>query len=536
MEQLLDFYESPGAAASTDIPAARPALQVVSPKASASGRLEELIREFFSVLDLDGDGSLQQPALLKLNRRLALLHHRRMGEDSPPPAPLLDPAALYPSFREHLLRALADHELSVEDQEAVLVHFIALERHLEEDDETAIRGLCRALPRCPQGTRQPENRHPKEWCAHPLTAAQEYGPAAFEASNQVIQAATRSLTGQARRLASHAAPHLAALADSTKQASVGAATGMTSTIGTYWARARAGLRQQDCLASAPRGARLELGPKVVEKRRSAECGQCLGGGPSPHRTVAQPRATLQPPGGTPAVEGAKSLSGNPAVAATAEQPAPPERMPDEVGAAATTNCFAIGKAAAQRAQLWRYAPEDCWHVDIRSMPDVNGPRTGTCLQAGEVFRVCEERRGTDGVLYLCLADGRGWVFDQKPGVGTMCVRADRPIPVPVSVVEEEDTAPDAQCFWQLTSPFQQPASSQPLLQLASQMAAQTAKDHDPGAVPWARSSTPRLSMAVRRGGAEAREAWLRDMMGRKIGVFSSAVLPERSTPHSYRAS
>eukprot|EP00434_Breviolum_minutum_P034731 symbB.v1.2.030746.t1/scaffold3499.1/size55309/5 len=36
------------------------------------------------------------------------------------------------------------------------------------------------------------------------------------------------------------------------------------------------------------------------------------------------------------------------------------------------------------------------------------------------FMVDREETGADGVLYLKLADGRGWVFDQKPNWGVIC--------------------------------------------------------------------------------------------------------------------
>lgn len=49
--------------------------------------------------------------------------------------------------------------------------------------------------------------------------------------------------------------------------------------------------------------------------------------------------------------------------------------------------------------------------------------TSEVVQPGDVFPVCQELKGGDGVLYLQMAVGaRGWVFDHKPGVGTMCVR------------------------------------------------------------------------------------------------------------------
>lgn len=61
-------------------------------------------------------------------------------------------------------------------------------------------------------------------------------------------------------------------------------------------------------------------------------------------------------------------------------------------------------------------------MDIRATPDVGAVRTGKQLLCGEEFQVSQELHGQDGVLYLQLADGRGWVFDSKPGVGRMCFR------------------------------------------------------------------------------------------------------------------
>jgi len=41
----------------------------------------------------------------------------------------------------------------------------------------------------------------------------------------------------------------------------------------------------------------------------------------------------------------------------------------------------------------------------------NAPLTGWVLKPDEVFAVTEQILGMDGRVYLCLADGRGWVFD-----------------------------------------------------------------------------------------------------------------------------
>lgn len=50
-------------------------------------------------------------------------------------------------------------------------------------------------------------------------------------------------------------------------------------------------------------------------------------------------------------------------------------------------------------------------IDIRADPHVDGRRTGVILQRGAVFAVSECLMGYDGRVYLRLADGRGWVFD-----------------------------------------------------------------------------------------------------------------------------
>merc|ERR1712039_314647 len=70
---------------------------------------------------------------------------------------------------------------------------------------------------------------------------------------------------------------------------------------------------------------------------------------------------------------------------------------------------------------WRYDAGDGMHLDIRTEPDVDGNRNGSILSPGDMFEVSAELQGANGVTYLRLADGRGWAFDYKPGVGTMCL-------------------------------------------------------------------------------------------------------------------
>jgi len=50
-------------------------------------------------------------------------------------------------------------------------------------------------------------------------------------------------------------------------------------------------------------------------------------------------------------------------------------------------------------------------IQLRIAPSVNAPRTDTVLFQNETFGVNEEISGADGRIYLRLADGRGWAFD-----------------------------------------------------------------------------------------------------------------------------
>jgi len=52
-------------------------------------------------------------------------------------------------------------------------------------------------------------------------------------------------------------------------------------------------------------------------------------------------------------------------------------------------------------------------VFLRHGPDINARCTGFTLLKNEVFSVCQEIASPDGRIYLCLADGRGWAFDDS---------------------------------------------------------------------------------------------------------------------------
>ena len=82
-----------------------------------------------------------------------------------------------------------------------------------------------------------------------------------------------------------------------------------------------------------------------------------------------------------------------------------------------------GPASNAMGSAWRYVPPTELPLAIRALPQVVGPRTEHYLRPGEAFCVAQELyRGLEGVVYLKLADGRGWAFDRLPGVGVMCER------------------------------------------------------------------------------------------------------------------
>merc|ERR1719181_794649 len=52
-------------------------------------------------------------------------------------------------------------------------------------------------------------------------------------------------------------------------------------------------------------------------------------------------------------------------------------------------------------------------VALRSGPSVDSTRTGGMLYQNETFAVSETLNGLDSRVYLLLADGRGWAFDDS---------------------------------------------------------------------------------------------------------------------------
>lgn len=94
----------------------------------------------------------------------------------------------------------------------------------------------------------------------------------------------------------------------------------------------------------------------------------------------------------------------------------------QTGEESATQAAGADSAEASEATYWRYAPENGKPIKPRTEPDINAAQQDKQIEHGSVVKVSKEQKGADGILYLQLAEGGGWLFDMKPGVGTMCTR------------------------------------------------------------------------------------------------------------------
>lgn len=85
-------------------------------------------------------------------------------------------------------------------------------------------------------------------------------------------------------------------------------------------------------------------------------------------------------------------------------------------------------------------------VALRSGPCVDSARTGGMLFQNETFAVSETLNGLDGRIYLLLADGRGWAFDDSalmPHDPSVIRGRWQPAPQPAPLMPDPSVAPVA---------------------------------------------------------------------------------------------
>mmetsp|Transcript_44001 Transcript_44001/g.104126 ORF Transcript_44001/g.104126 Transcript_44001/m.104126 type:complete len:508 (+) Transcript_44001:94-1617(+) len=75
-----------------------------------------------------------------------------------------------------------------------------------------------------------------------------------------------------------------------------------------------------------------------------------------------------------------------------------------------------------KCDVWRFQPMQHSALPVRLWPKINAQPTGDKLQPGDYFLVSESTVGQDGVVFLRLAGGLGWVPNRSPAAkGALCV-------------------------------------------------------------------------------------------------------------------
>eukprot|EP00927_Polykrikos_kofoidii_P022143 TRINITY_DN20730_c0_g1_i2.p1 TRINITY_DN20730_c0_g1~~TRINITY_DN20730_c0_g1_i2.p1 ORF type:complete len:1655 (+),score=292.53 TRINITY_DN20730_c0_g1_i2:723-4967(+) len=82
----------------------------------------------------------------------------------------------------------------------------------------------------------------------------------------------------------------------------------------------------------------------------------------------------------------------------------------------------LAASRSSKRRLWYYKPweEISGPLSIRDGPTSDAEMTSMGVEPGERFSVSEEQRGEDGVLFLKLTDGRGWLSESLPDRTVVC--------------------------------------------------------------------------------------------------------------------
>mmetsp|Transcript_45182 Transcript_45182/g.127903 ORF Transcript_45182/g.127903 Transcript_45182/m.127903 type:complete len:375 (+) Transcript_45182:79-1203(+) len=365
--------------------------------------VETLIIELFFCQGPRSDGALGEANVAKLNLALARRYHsvglraeeEECGASQPPPEPFPTGSMRYPAFRTQVHRALARLAADAAGREKVMAQLIA-ELGKNSDEDGTSGGPAAAVEQVARSA-------DAEAMACEAPAVEE-----MEASKEVPCWAPRDHVQQVQDIYKNLFAEVTAHEKS--QETINAVRALS-------ASALQSSKQVLEIARQYKATTLEASRVVGDRLLGAK---------------ADPMALLRSLAPVACDEGEAGVAAAP-LAQTPVAPMAFDEDEDELAAsplaAEATPTFGGASLprrtneASEAPSLWRFDAGDGLHMDIRTTADVGAARTGHYVLPGQDFRVAQEVVGDDGIRYLELADGRGWLFESKPGVGTMCVRS-----------------------------------------------------------------------------------------------------------------
>lgn len=392
---------------------------------------EQLLIDLFCKYSPEADGTLDRASLHEMNVKLSQWYCKTAAEmgslDAPPPEPLPMDAVRFPAFRQNMCRMLSGLNLTPQEKEKFITELLLQPREAPRK-EMAGAGVLFSDNRSPFEARPV----PRLEDASGSPQAQCWQPTAAELSAWVKEASGQDLSEiRERVLAAGKAASFSAMALTKDVVHSANDVGLRALEVTRAYSQHLKEYGEQVLASefnpsrkpSPSCSKLPASMPAPDYDSDVCIGDSLLGtyqlpdsglaqrqhrSASPARPPLLPEGAVQPPASRPR-EASPDARARAARAAVSAHPSPVRPQP--------------AMEPQSPSRLWRFDAGDGLHVDIRTTPDINGPRSGKWINPGEVFEVSRElQESRDGVVYLQLADGRGWIFDRKPGVGFMCRR------------------------------------------------------------------------------------------------------------------
>jgi hypothetical protein len=378
---------------------------------------EQQLIELFVKYGPDSDGALERASLAELNATLSKWYcdSPAIQEKAPPPEPLPGDALRFPDFRKGMCRVLTSLSLSPEDKEALMVRLLTQPRE-------PLRADLRD-PRPRAGARSAGARHARPTIEDALEA-QCWAPTAASADELAkhLSAMVKEASGQDVH---ELREKLVGATKSYSFSAMAAAKDVLHMANEYGVSA---LEVSKVYGEKA----VEYSEMVLSSRKPASAGAASQ---LPQQPSSELPASAPPPpydseecfeDSLLATKGLPTLLGSQEKALSSSPPYQPQcheapKLPPHLRSAEAAPKLPPHLAAKAKAKTWRFDAGDGMHIDIRAAPDLDGERTGKWVNTGETFEVSRELRDADGVTFLQLADGRGWLFDSKPGVGVMCV-------------------------------------------------------------------------------------------------------------------